>query len=650
MRLRVQLIFTVCFLIWSLLLLRAAYIQLIPNERLEKTIKKQYQSNLQINARRGTIFDRNAQELAVSTTSYSLYADPKLIENPRKVSKALASFVGYSEVELRKKLQDAQKRFIWLKRHLDFAEKEKVESLKIQGIGLIEDSKRIYPNGKLLSPVLGFVGSDGLGLEGLELFYNEELKGQKLKISLPKDARGRPLTLPHEILMTNPNGENIELTIDKSLQFDLEQELIGAVNKFKADRAWGVMLDPKTSEILAIATVPQADPNNPTESGSVARFKNIPITDYYEPGSTMKTFLIAGAIRDGITSPNKIYDCEKGKFKVGNRWIHEAESHHVFDKLSVTDILGFSSNIGSAKIALEYGAKKYRQVLEEFGFGVKTGIDFQGETPGLLNRLPWNEHLLSNVGFGHGMAATALQVANAYAAIANGGELHQPYLVKSIRGSGNNFFYQASQKLVRRVLTSEQAAEITLMLTTITGKERTGELARVMGYPVAGKTGTAQKINPDGKGYLENGYIASFAGYLPANDPKVVIYVVVDNPRTEYYASRVAAPVFAKVASRAVRHLGISPIQITESDVLPNQKYRSAMTKLKKPTSITNIKSNAMPDLRGFTLREVRRQLQTGPFDITWHGRGIVKETFPAPGHPLPPDNKIRLVLGFDEN
>ncbi len=650
MRLRVQLIFTICFLIWCSLLLRAAYIQLLPNERLETTVKKQYQSHLSINARRGTIFDRNGQELAVSTTSYSLYADPKIIEHPKKVAAQLAPFVGYSPAEIRRKISDDQKRFVWLKRHLDFSEKEKIEKLKITGIGFIEDSKRFYPNGKLLSPVLGFVGADGAGLEGLELFYNEELKGQKLKVSLPKDARGRPLMLPHEILVTDPNGESIELTIDRDLQFDLEQELMNAIAKFKADGAWGVMLNPKTSEILAMASVPHFDPNNPSEGDGRKYFKNRVVTDVYEPGSTLKTILVAGGLRDKALSPNKNYYCEKGFFKIGKRVITEAESSHRFENLTVTDILGFSSNIGSAKIALEMGAKNYRKILEDFGFGKKTGVDFQGESAGLLSALPWNDHLLSNVGFGHGIATSALQVANAYAAIANGGELHQPYLVKSIRGAGNNFFYQASAKLIHRVLPTDVAEQTTLMLTTVTGKERTGEAARVLGYPVAGKTGTAQKVNPNGRGYLEKAYISSFAGFLPANDPRIVIYLAIDNPRTSYYASQVAAPVFAKVAARAVRHLGISPSQITENDVLPSHfaPKKAKQDTLKKARAIAN--SHIMPDLRGLTLREVYRQLHPESYDITWHGRGTVKQTFPAPGDALPKDNKVRLVLGFDEN
>jgi cell division protein FtsI (penicillin-binding protein 3) len=650
LRLRVQLIFTICFLIWCSLLLRAAYIQLLPNDRLENSVKKQYQSHLLINARRGAILDRNGQELAVSTTSYSLYADPKIIDKPKKLAKILAPYVGYSPIEINRKIADEQKRFVWLKRHLDFSEKEKIEALKLNGIGFIEESKRFYPNGKLLSPVLGFVGADGTGLEGLELFYNEELKGQKLKVSLPKDARGRPLMLPHEILVTDPNGENIELTIDRDLQFDMEQELMNAVAKFKAEGAWGIMLDPKTSEVLAMASVPHFDPNNPAEVGASKYYKNRVVTDVYEPGSTMKTILVAGGLRDKMLSPNKTYYCEKGFFKIGKRVIGEAESSHRFENLTVTDILGFSSNIGAAKIALEMGAKKYRNLLEEFGFGKKTGIDFQGESAGLLSGLPWNEHLLSNIGFGHGTAVSAVQIANAYAAIANGGELYQPYLVKSIRGAGNNFFYQSSPKLIRRVLPVDVAEQTTLMLTTVTGAGRTGESARVLGYPVAGKTGTAQKVNPSGRGYLEKAYISSFAGYLPANNPQIVIYVAVDNPHTAYYASEVAAPVFAKVAARAVRHLGISPNIITESDVLPSHIVAKKKGKKKKTAIRASIDSNVMPDLRGLTLREVYRQLHPESYDISWHGRGTVRQSTPAPGELLPKDNKVRLVLGFDEN
>jgi len=475
MRLRIHLIFTVFFLIWVFLLVRSAYIQLAPNARLEKVVKKQYLSNLSINSRRGTISDRNGEELAVSTTSFSLYADPSLISDPYIVASHLAPLLDLNRISLKKKLK-SQKRFVWVKRQLNFSEKEKIDSLKIQGIGFVEDSRRIYPNGHLLSTVLGLVGQEGEGLEGIELFYNEELKGQPLKVSLPKDARGRPLTLPHEILVTNPQGHNIELTIDKNLQFVMEQELLTAIKKLNADGAWGVILNPKTSEVLAMASLPQGDANNAVDRGNPRKFRNRVLTDIYEPGSTLKPILVAGGLAQKVLTAKKMYNCEKGRFKVTNRWIKEADRHHVFENLTVSDILAHSSNIGSAKIALEMGAKKYLGVLNDFGFGQKTGIDFRGESSGLINPLPWVPHLLSNMGFGHGIAVTALQVANAYSAIANGGVLHQPFIVRAIRSADGQEIFKSVPKELRRVLSVKDAQEMNLMLTAVTAPGKTGEL------------------------------------------------------------------------------------------------------------------------------------------------------------------------------
>src|SRR5207253_2623837 len=267
-------------------------------------------------------------------------------------------------------------------------------------------------------------------------------------------------------------------------------------------------------------------------------------TDAFEPGSTMKTFVIATALREGLAAPNTKFFCENGSFKVGDKVIHEAEAKEVFGNLTVSEILALSSNIGTTKIAFKMGAETLRQGLLDFGFGSKLGLDLPGEARGSVQALPWRPHLLSNISFGHGIAVTPLQIANAYAAVANGGVLNTPYIVQSMRDSETGQVKEMQQKPIRRVLTAEQASQMKIMLSGVTAPGGTGKNARVNGFIVAGKTGTAQKVDPNGRGYIKGAYISSFAGFIPANDPKFVIYVALDRPRKGFYGAQVAAPIF----------------------------------------------------------------------------------------------------------
>jgi cell division protein FtsI (penicillin-binding protein 3) len=569
MRSRIVLILIALTGLWSLMVARAAWLQLLPDSRLQSLKKRQFETVVTLNPRRGDVIDRNGHELAVSMTSYSLFADPKILEEPKKVVRFLASELKLPVKSVEERImKNRQKRFVWIERHVEQTAYEAISAKKIRGIGFVEESKRIYPNEKLLSHVLGFVGGEEQGLEGLELRYNDQLRAAKKHVSIQRDARGRPLIVNGQIFNQVPDGADLQLTIDRELQFILEQELSQTVVRHEADSAVGVVLDAQTSEVLAMASSPSFDPNKSSNFAPELR-RNRAVTDSYEPGSTMKTFVIAGAINKGLVEPNTKFDVSGGQIRLGKRVIHEADAHHVFDSLSISEILAVSSNVGMAKLALKIGPEAIRETLENFGFGVRTGIDLPGEAKGILQKLPWRDHLMANISFGHGIAATAIQVANAYAVIANGGWLRQPYAVKSIRDHENGETIEMKPKTLRRVLSDEAVAKMRLILTGVTSKEGTGYNARVAGFPVAGKTGTAQKVMPNGKGYMKGGYISSFAGFLPANNPKFVIYVVVDHPRKEYYGSAVAAPVFSRVASFAVRKAGIAPVLISEENILP---------------------------------------------------------------------------------
>ncbi len=696
MRARIVILLVFLCGLWSILIARAAFLQIIPNQRLQSLEKRQFESVVTLNARRGDVVDRNGHELAVSMATYSVFADPKIIEEPAKVRKILFRALGLQPKVIDQKIRDKKKRFVWIQRSVDRPTKDLIESnmkaQKLRGIGFVTESKRVYPNDRLLSNVLGFVGQEENGLEGLELRYNDQLKAGRKKVSMKKDARGRPLIVGSQMFTQAPDGADVQLTIDRELQFVLEQELQGAVATHEADSAVGVVLDAQTSEVLAMASSGTFDPNKASDF-TPDRKRNRPVTDAFEPGSTMKTFVLAGALNSGLIEPKTQFNCEGGAFRIGKRVIHEADAHHKFEKLTASQILMYSSNIGTTKVAFKMGRDLVKDTYKQFGFGEKSGIDLPGESRGIIQGGQWSDHLLANISFGHGIAATPLQIANGYAAIANGGFLKKPFIVKSIRDSETQDVTEMKPQVIRQVLTPDAAAKMRLMLAAVTSGDGTGTNARVPGYPVAGKTGTAQKVNPNGRGYIKGGYVSSFAGFLPANDPRFVIYIAVDRPRKGYYGGSVAAPVFSRVAKFAVRRAGLAPVLINEENIIKNAdlaandvdgmdgeetrlpkrpvlsvqdtpmiasatatlktsetnsapKAESAQDAL-KPAVVDVATSDilrkaasadpnaAVPNLEGLTLREVLTRISGTGVKIRVHGEGVVSKTVPAAGTSL---------------
>lgn len=674
MKSRIIIVFSGLLLGWSILILRAAQLQLVPDVRLKALKARQFQTVITLQSRRGAILDRNGRELALSTTTFSLYADPKIISKPKMLSRKLAKELGMSPQTVFAKLRDTEKRFVWIQRQLSKEKSDRIKSWDERGLAVVEEYKRIYPNDQMFGHSLGFVGAEGRGLEGLELQYDSQLRGENKKVSVRRDARGRPLVADGMMFADNPDGAEMHLTLDGETQHVLEGEMEKALTDFDADQAFGVVLDASTSAIVAMASSPGMDANAAAKFGSEQR-RNRVITDSFEPGSTMKTFAIAAALKHQIVQPNTKFNTENGKFKVGDRIIREAELDHKWPQLTVSEILAFSSNIGTTKIAFQLGAEKMRQNLLDFGFGSKTGVDLPGEAKGTVLPLPWNQHLLSNVSFGQGITANPLQVANAYAAIANGGVLNQPYLVQSIKDWESGETVEIKPKTLRRVLNPEDAASLRLMLTGATGPGGTGQNARVDGFLVGGKTGTAQKVNPVGRGYLSKAYISSFAGFIPASDPKYVIYIAVDHPKkNSYYGSQVAAPIFSRVASYCARRAGLVPMMISEKNLVPSLTSVVPALKSKKILSEQksalasglSVKSNVpdslrtsplqgafllgpnqdvMPDLRHLTMREVLRTFQGKDVQIKFQGQGKVSETYPEAGVVLRDNQKILVQL-----
>lgn len=615
------------FILWTALVLRGLQMQILPNHHLSTAKEKQYQRIVKLQARRGDVFDRNGIELAISVPAYSLFADPSLVQKPRRLALKLSKTLGVPYKSLYKKLSKKNSRFVWLERLIDESKKSKILEWKEKGLGFHEEFKRVYPNKNGLSHTIGFVGDEGKGLEGIEARYNDYLSSTAESYNLPKDARGRFLVEDGWLFMSKRDGDDLILTVDLDLQFQVEQELKRAIEHHHADGAWAVVMDPKTSEILAMASAPDFDLNQ-ARTTPAARRRNRILSDVYEPGSTIKTIFFAGAMEKKIIEPNTVLDISEGKIEINGRTISESDDDHKYDKLTVAEILAHSSNVGVSKVALRMKDKEIYETFQKFGFTEKVPLDLPGTTRGMLSEPPWRDHLKANISFGHGVALTALHVANAYAAIANGGILNVPYIVKK---------EDAPEGV--RVISKSTANKIKMMLVSATGETATGRRARVKGFPVAGKTGTAQKVDPNGGGYIKGQYISSFVGFLPANDPEYLIYVVIDNPQEKgYYASDTAAPVFARIAEYAINKKGIAPVYVSESDLVKlkrsNDEVAAAATE------------DIVPNMTGWTLRETLRYLNDKGVNPELVGtQGRVVKTQPTSGEAWTEDKKLKVYM-----
>ena len=642
MRSRIIVVFFCFFLIWSGLLVRSLYLQILPNENIKRMRARQSGTVVKLEPRRGDIVDRNGRELAASVASYSLFSDPKLVESPKRLAIKLAAVLKVSPRDLVKKLRDDRRRFVWIERRLTKEIRDQIDRWNEPGLGFVEEGRRIYPHETLLSQTIGLVGKEGAGLEGLEAKFETQLHGEEKRLVLQKDALGRPLLVNGQVFAERPSGQTLQLTVDTELQYFLEEELHQVTDDREAERAVGVVMDPKTGEILAMGSYPTFNSNTAPDANGNGR-RNTAITDVFEPGSTLKAFPVAGALRAKKIQPNSKIYCEKGKFQVDGKWIRESDTKHKWEWLSVSEVLEHSSNIGATKIGFQLGQEELRHTLTDFGFGEKTGIELPGETRGILPALPWRQHHFSNISFGHGIAVSPIQVAAAYSVIANGGIWRAPTLVKGLLNPETKEVRSVEPRPERRVLSVADAATLRIMLTGVTSEFGTGTKARVPGFIVAGKTGTAQKVDPNGRGYLKGAFISSFAGLVPANDPQFVIYIAVDSAKKGHFGADVAAPVFNRVAEFALRRWGVSPTVITEKDVIQASAgpslTRLAVEELKKQ------QVESIPDLRGMTVREVLDRVNGQNLNVELVGNGVVSSTSPAAGEGLPVDRRVRVVF-----
>jgi cell division protein FtsI (penicillin-binding protein 3) len=539
---------------------RTFVLQVRESARLKAMAEQQYLKDVEVPARRGRILDRSGAELAASAEVDSVYANPHLIgARAAQFAAALAGPLKMDEKELEKHLR-SKKYYQWLKRRISPEEARLVRSLELDGIALAKEPRRYYPNRQLAGPVIGWAGLDSVGQEGIELQYDKQLRGTKSEVPALRDALNRAVLTDGMSEASAQAGNDVQTTIDRHIQFRLDQALDKAVTTHHAKAAVAVAIDPNNGEILAMSSVPTMNPNDPDDVRERG-VRNRPVTDPFEPGSTMKTFSIAAAIEGKVVAPDEHWFCENGRYQVGPAVIHDDER---IGDVTTTGVLAQSSNICATKIAERSGKERMRDMYIRMGFGKPTGVDLPGERSGQIRSLAkMGKVETATMSFGHGLTATPIQLATAYAAIANGGTLWRPHIVRMISdGNGNEIFH--AELKGTRVVSEELTATMRKMLFAVTQKPGTAASLTIPGYVFAGKTGTAQKVDPATRHYSADKWASSFVGFAPLEHPQLLIYVMIDEPRGIHVGARVAGPVFQEVMTDALKWLSVPPSEPVE--------------------------------------------------------------------------------------
>lgn len=547
---RIKAVFACFFLFFLFCIGRLGFIQLFHSEYLSGIAKRQQNLFLELEPRRGAIFDVNFKPQAINLAAESVFATPNEITDNQKESivRQLAGLLNVNQEYLRERLS-RKKYFIWLARKIDPDQAQRIKSLKLKGVDFVKETKRSYSNGYLASHILGFAGLDNVGLAGLELYYNKYLKGESGWALFLRDARQKKLDLQEKAVLPK-DGYNVVLTMDEVVQYIAERELDKVFKSSRAQGASIVVMNPHTGEILALANRPNFDLND-YNLASADKMRNRAITDLFEPGSVFKIVAASAALEENKVSEEDKFFCENGSYKFGSHILHDNTSHGT---LTFREVIEQSSNIGTAKVAQLLGPDLLYRYIKLFGFGTKTGIDMPGEINGLI-REPryWSKISIVTIPMGQEVGVTALQLASAVSVIANGGLLMRPFIVKEISDKYGEVIKEYSPQLVRKVISLDTAERVKKILKGVIDNG-TGKLAKLPDFSAAGKTGTAQKLEPNGT-YSHNKFIASFIGFAPVEDPQIVIAVVIDEPHPNYFGGVVAAPVFKIVASESLRYL-----------------------------------------------------------------------------------------------
>ena len=616
---------------------RLFFLQIIDKSDLQAKNLSQVQVDRKLQSPRGTIYDRNGRPLAMSVVTKSLYADPKMIDRPSdEIADLIEPYVTMAKGDIVKSLQE-DTAFVWIDRMME-PEKSKaiaqlIKEKKLKGLNFVEESKRYYPNGNLAAQVLGFVGTDDKGLDGLEMVLDDELKGGIQKELVATDRNGNAIFGSVLSKYLPDKGKSVTLTIDASIQFIAERALDKAMEDTGAKHASVIVMDPKSGEILAMANRPTYDPNHYSQSSDEA-FKNIAVTNLYEPGSTFKPLIASAALASGKWKLDQVYN-DKGAF-VANGHVMQNWNGEGYGPVKLIDILKFSINTGMAEIGTTTGADILSKYVRDYGFGSTTGIELPGEGAGILYEPEDMSKLdVATMSIGQGIAVTPLQMVRAFGAVANGGKMMRPHIIKSYSNVKGDITSTTDPEVVGQPI-PEETAKIIADILEKEVSEGGGSKALVEGYHFGGKTGTAEKLDTKRGGYLAGHYIASFIGFGPVEDPKFVVLVAIDDPQKgSIYGSQIAAPVFKNIMSQLVRYYQMSPSVKDGATVVASPVVKLPPV---KPNSDGDV---VLPDFRGYTFGEVRDWLHMAGLYFKPDGTGVAVSQEQLPGTVVSPGTAI---------
>jgi len=631
---------------------RLAYLQVVKHDEYSKLAESQQAKTIPLVARRGPILDRNGQVLAVSAKAESLFALTSRVEDRDALAARLAPILGEAPREISRRL-DSPKRFVFVKRRLSPDVVESVRQLDMPALGFVDESMRLYPNRELAAQAVGFEGMDGKGLAGVEQSWDRTLAGVAGRAIVGRDALGREVGGSPTVVQPSTPGQGVMLTIDNTLQYIAEREVEAAWRRTHSKAAMAVMMDPRTGEILALAIRPTFNPNSFASVTDTER-RNRAVTDPFEPGSTFKVIMAAAALEEGVARPTDRFYCENGSIKVATATIHDWKK---YGWLTFTEVLQNSSNVGSIKIGMALGKERYYKYITGFGFGTPAGVGLSGESRGQL-RPPsqWSGLSLATMSIGQEISVTSIQMVAAFAAIANGGRLMRPQIVRAVLDGQGRSVRTIEPEVVRQVITPETARVLTRMMTAVV-RDGTGHNAAIPGYEVAGKTGTAQKLDPATRRYSRAPGVLSFVGFVPADDSRLVMLVMLDEPKNEKWGSEAAAPIFASIGREALRYLNVPP-----ADSLPVPLVRGETTAAATPIPAVAVKGQdvapvtpvslavddapaVMPRVERRSLRQAMEMLAPLDVQLEISGRGLVQTQWPPAGTPLKPGTVCRLTL-----
>jgi len=620
---------------------RVGWIQFIEGESMAVKTAVQLRESKILHSPRGTIYDRNGRELAVSGMTKSLYANPSEIKDADKVASILANILGIASGDIKEKLT-AGGQFIWIKRMLEPGVSRQIQAAikeyDIKGLGFLEESKRYYPNDTLAAQVLGFVGTDDIGLDGIELALDKKIKSTLLEQLIDTDSHGIPIFKSIFTFAPKKQRKNVYLTLDSEIQFIVEQSLEKSMKSTGAKHGTVIVINPHTGEVLAMANSPTYNPNE-FYKYSDNEWKNRAVTYNYEPGSTFKSIVAAAALQEGKVYPEELF-VDKGYVEVSGRRIQNW-SGDSYGKVSFIEIIKNSINTGFVEVGMRLGGHKMTEYAKAFGFGKMTGIELPGEEEGLLfDPKDMGDSDIATMAIGQSIAVTPLQLVTAVGSIANGGVLLKPHIIKEFRNEDGSLDSEVPVQTVRQVISPETSKVLTDMMEKVVS-EGGGRKAEVKGYHFAGKTGTAEKLKDSGSGYSAGRYVASFVGFGPVEDPQVAILVVLDDPSGIYYGGEIAAPVAGDILSQIMRHMNIRP-QVVNQSQLPKNNGQSTTAVQEKKVRLQGPSGKIqVPSLLGMSMRQAGESLNNLGLPMIPEGTGIAVRQNIEPNSLVEPNTEV---------